>query len=325
MRKNHSFKQILLTIALVLLGYSANAQCGSEGSFTIDQSALNLPRNSSSSYTSNTCSTPVLITGSGTVSDPGAGDVIIYDSYIDGVFMVQYGSGTPTSTLTYTFSEPITITNLRIDDIDQASSYNDDVTVSATGANVNVVSNDPTVSIITGDGTPSVQVRATSGNANSNGEAVFSTDGPITQLVITYTDINTTSGQRYINVYDIAACCPVPCTAGTTAPAMETATNFNASTNTYTIPCGESTADLSALTASNDPASTTLTVHSATPVSNANKLDGSTTPPSNAVPTGTYYIAFYDATNDCYSPATAITVDQETDCCNAGTVAPTVQ
>lgn len=311
--------KLLLLFAFVFLGLGAYSQCGTEGSFTIDQSELNLPRNGSSSYTTNSCGAPLLISATSTASDAPT-DFVIYDSYFDGVAMNQYGAGNAVSTVTYTFDSPVKITNLQVQDIDQSSNYNDDVTVSATGANVNVVSVDPTVSIIGGNGTPSAQVRATSGTANSNGKAVFSTDGPVTQLTITYTDTNPVTGARYIYINDITACCPPSCTAGTAAPTMTDVTNFVASSGTYTIPCGSTTADLSTLVASNLPSGTSLTVHSGTPATNANKVN-----PATALATGTYYVAFYDATNDCYSPTTQITVNQETNCCQAGNVAPTVQ
>ncbi len=85
---------------------------------------------------------------------------------------------------------------------------------------------------------------------------------------------------------------PAPCASGTTAPTL------TATTKTNTCPATKS--DLTTITATNQPANTTLTFHSATPATTANKLAT-----SNAVSAGTYYAAFYDAANLCYSGATS--------------------
>ncbi|TDB61342.1 Ig-like domain-containing protein, partial [Arundinibacter roseus] len=63
--------------------------------------------------------------------------------------------------------------------------------------------------------------------------------------------------------------------------------------------CTTGTADLTGVTAANQPANTTLTWHSGTPATTANKLSSIT-----ALSPGTYYAAFFDATNDCYSSNT---------------------
>ena len=62
--------------------------------------------------------------------------------------------------------------------------------------------------------------------------------------------------------------------------------------------CSETTVDLSTITASNMPSGTELTWHTTTPVSNANRVADPT-----MVSVGTYYAAFYDTINDCYSTA----------------------
>lgn len=104
------------------------------------------------------------------------------------------------------------------------------------------------------------------------------------------------------------------CAAGGTAPSLSSSTLSNT--------CPATTADLTSITASNLPSGLSLTWHTATPATNANKVTGT------SVAAGTYYAAFYDATNDCYSgtsgsATSAVTVTQ-TPCCNAGTVAPSV-
>ena len=73
--------------------------------------------------------------------------------------------------------------------------------------------------------------------------------------------------------------------------------------------CTSGTADLSAITASNQPANTTLTWHSATPVSNANAIVDVA-----ALNPGTYYAAFYHAGDDCYAD-NDLTVTVTAACC----------
>ncbi|MBL7815200.1 MAG: hypothetical protein JNL70_09325 [Saprospiraceae bacterium] len=110
--------------------------------------------------------------------------------------------------------------------------------------------------------------------------------------------------------------CVTPCNAGTTAPIMSAAfkTNF----------CPSTTANLTSLTANNTPSGATLTWHTGTPATSANML---TTAQAQSVGAGTYYAAFYDATNSCFSNSgngtTAVTVSILS-CCNAGSTAPSV-
>ncbi len=65
--------------------------------------------------------------------------------------------------------------------------------------------------------------------------------------------------------------------------------------------CPATTVNLSGITASNTPANTTLAWFSSATASVATKLSS-----VSAVAGGTYYAAFYDATNNCYGPATAV-------------------
>jgi uncharacterized repeat protein (TIGR03803 family) len=83
-----------------------------------------------------------------------------------------------------------------------------------------------------------------------------------------------------------------PCASGTTTPTLTATTKSNV--------CPATKADLTTITATNLPANTVLSFHSATPAKAANKL---ATP--NAVGAGTYYAAFFDAANQCYGGATA--------------------
>lgn len=119
---------------------------------------------------------------------------------------------------------------------------------------------------------------------------------------------------QYFALDDVVLPSPPSCTAGTTSPALSATTKANA--------CPATTVDLTTLTASNTPAGTTLTWHTGTPATTANKVTGT------AMAAGTYYAAFFDATNNCYSgtsgsATTAVTATVSA-CCAAGTVAPTV-
>jgi hypothetical protein len=87
---------------------------------------------------------------------------------------------------------------------------------------------------------------------------------------------------------DAEDACTVACTAGTSAPALSATTKANV--------CPATTVDLSTITASNTPVGSTLTWHSGTPATTANKLSSIT-----SLAAGTYYAAFFDAAANCYS------------------------
>ncbi|WP_332452619.1 thrombospondin type 3 repeat-containing protein [Chryseobacterium aquaticum] len=88
----------------------------------------------------------------------------------------------------------------------------------------------------------------------------------------------------------------ITCQSGTAAPAL-------ASTNIISNPATVGGL-IALLSASNKPAGTVITIHSATPATDANKLANST-----AIVAGTtYYASFYDGLALCYSPTTAVTV-----------------
>lgn len=320
-----SIQYVLAAVLVVFFNFSANAQCGPEGSATMTNWAYGGDMNyqtypgggqgyvgttfdETGTWTTTTCTDNVTMT----LNFAGSDDPNTNGSAANNYFV--YGKNNATSTLTLSFSSPVVISSLNIGDVDVKAGYEDVLVFSASngGANVPV-----TLSAASG---VTISGQTATGATSNGGTVTVTPTQAITQLTIDYSNGNGGGGEQF---YEIAQgftiCCPVACTAGTTAPTMETATNFDVSTSTYTIPCGSTTADLSALTASNDPTGTTLTVHSGTPATTTNKID-----PATALSPGTYYIAFYDATNDCYSPTTAVTVTQETDCCNAGTVAPVV-
>ena len=123
------------------------------------------------------------------------------------------------------------------------------------------------------------------------------------------------AGTYYAAFYDAAADCysgtavtsvtatTAVCCSATLAPALSATTISNN--------CPATTIDLSAITATNKPASVSLTWHSGTPATAANKLSSVT-----AVSAGTYYAAFYDAVANCYSGTAVTSVTATTiNCC----------
>lgn len=109
------------------------------------------------------------------------------------------------------------------------------------------------------------------------------------------------SGNRTITVTSTAgtgSCSIViaidPCAAGTTAPTLSATTKANT--------CPATTIDLTTITATNLPSGATLTWHTGTPATTANQITaGNPLTDPAAVPAGTYYAAFYDAANNCFS------------------------
>jgi len=95
--------------------------------------------------------------------------------------------------------------------------------------------------------------------------------------------------------------CPQPCSA-TLAPALSATAIANV--------CPATTINLSTITVSNRPASSTLTWHTGTPATAANLITSVT-----AVTAGTYYAAFFDATANCYSGTAVTPVNATTVAC----------
>lgn len=147
-------------------------------------------------------------------------------------------------------------------------------------------------------GSPSVALAASSDNVTFNamtGSPFSVTNGSMHTLNVTlnqstrYVRLTLTNATRlevdgftYTNQP-----CSGGCVAGTTAPTLSATTKSNA--------CPATTVDLTTITASNLPASTTLTWHTGTPATTGNKVTGT------SVAAATYYAAFFDATNSCYS------------------------
>lgn len=94
------------------------------------------------------------------------------------------------------------------------------------------------------------------------------------------------------------------CDAGTNAPALS---------STTISPAPATVADLiAALAATNQPAGTVFTIHSGASATDANKLATSTA----VIAGNTYYVAFWDSSNNCYSPTTTVTISDTFGCDN---------
>lgn len=124
----------------------------------------------------------------------------------------------------------------------------------------------------------SYKIRLAVGNAAI--ADVYRTIGPATVLTLS-------SGE----IEDYSAPVPLCNAQSAVAPAL--------SGTSFTNVCPATTVNLSTVTASNQNVNVALTWHTGIPAANSNKMAAVT-----AVGAGTYYAAFYDAANDCYSTAT---------------------
>jgi gliding motility-associated-like protein len=124
------------------------------------------------------------------------------------------------------------------------------------------------------------------------------------------------NGDTATKVQVITSSC-TNCNAGHVAPKLSTIGLSNI--------CPSTTADLTLVTASNQPKGTTLEWHTSVPVSSATKVAN-----PKSVTVGIYYAVFFDATNNCYSKSGTLTtplVVSITSCpnpCQAGPIAPKV-
>lgn len=151
-------------------------------------------------------------------------------------------------------------------------------------------------------------------NAWTTHKFVFTATDTFLDIGFRY-DETLASGSITWNVSLSSDAVKVICVAGTTAPLLS-ATSINST-------CPATTVDLSTITASNTPANTELTWHTGTPATTANKI--ATADLVNR-PAGTYFAAFFDATNNCYSgtngngaATTSVTATLDPDCIQVGT------
>lgn len=224
-----------------------------------------------------------------------------------GIAMNGPSVSSPSRSLIFTFSTPIIIDELTITDIDLGASWNDAFTFSGV-----------TFSSVIGQFCNRTTTSATptfDSGASAEWARWSTSTTPVTSFTMNFA---TTGGRTHALLHYSMKVSAAPCNAVTTAPTL--------STSTITNVCPATTVDLTTITASNLPASTTLTWHTATPATTANKI---TTP--SAVAAGTYYAAFFDATNDCYSgtggdgSATTVVTATTTTCAALTANNPTTQ
>ena len=170
---------------------------------------------------------------------------------------------------------------------------------------------------ITNSGTPSLSLpfncnASVSGNqlvnlsvSNSDGLVIISNSVPFTSLTITNNGLNGGSAFVLCSNSVFSAC-----QAGSTAPPLSATSVSNV--------CPAATANLTTLHTGTVPSGASLVWFT----NSAHTGVAYATP--TAATAGTYYAFYYDAVNNCYSPASAAVTVSITACCNAGSVAPVI-
>lgn len=121
------------------------------------------------------------------------------------------------------------------------------------------------------------------------GNAAITITSTVPFTTLTFENIGMSSWLSHpCNLRDI-----VTCRGGNNAP--------NFSSNNLSNICPNTNFNLTTLTANNQPANTVLSWHTSTPANGLSILNN----PANVV-AGTYYAAFYDVLNNCYSPTTQV-------------------
>lgn len=206
------------------------------------------------------------------------------------------------STLKLSFSKAVIIDDLKIGDVDAKSGYVDRLVFSAKNGASNV-----SVNLTAGSGV-NVSGQTAVGATQDGGTLSVSTSQAVTEITMDFSNGNGAGGYQFVLVKQgFKFCCPITCAAGDNAPMLTSSTNFDASNNTYTIPCGSAVANLSSLNATNVPGGSIMTFHSANPATDLNKVA-----PVYSLQAGTYYVSFFDPKGKCYSSATQqVTVVKE--------------
>jgi uncharacterized repeat protein (TIGR01451 family)/uncharacterized delta-60 repeat protein len=140
----------------------------------------------------------------------------------------------------------------------------------------------------------SLPVRPPGQTNSGNTAATISSTLPFTSLTLSR------QGPSSFSTHPCKMTNIVTCLAGSNAPSLSSTSVNNL--------CPVTNASLNSLTANNQPSNTTLTWHTTTPANGSSLV---TTPGS--VGAGTYYAAFYDTVNHCYSPtsvAVTVTINQ---------------
>jgi hypothetical protein len=133
-----------------------------------------------------------------------------------------------------------------------------------------------------------------SSTAGSNGEATIVING------VNAKTITVSANDGNGSIFSTPFSC-VGCSAGATAPTLSAATINNSS-------CASPYINLNSLVTSTTPAGTTLNWYA------DNTRTTAVADPTTVNASGTYYAFYYDATNDCYSPASAAVTATYTAC-----------
>ncbi|WP_262149125.1 hypothetical protein [Chryseobacterium foetidum] len=163
------------------------------------------------------------------------------------------------------------------------------VTASAANTNVTLINlGGLTGATINANGTINIPANATPGN-----------------YTLTYRICSPTDQTNFCTTATVSLTV-LTCQAGTAPPTLVAGGFYDATNSAYRIPCGSTTANLSTITSSNKPtpATVTLTWHTGTPATTANKILA----PTALTGTNKYYASFFDSVANCYSPTKEIVV-----------------
>lgn len=224
-------------------------------------------------------------------------DGIVNTSNVDNGVGISIDFGTPAGTTVESVNKLIFAPNRTAPTLASPATVNNN----CSSATPNVVTEADAKSIIT-SGTSTVKFYTSATPAAGN-EVTF----PITANTTIYA-ANTLGSC----IFDVSAPITVEivqcCQAGSAAPTL--------SATTLATDCASGNkANLSTITASNLPSGATLTWHTASPATDANKIANVT-----SLSAGTYHAAFYDATNTCYNSGGTSTITVTESSCSEGTI-----
>jgi hypothetical protein len=147
-------------------------------------------------------------------------------------------------------------------------------------------------------GTRTISASVNSFGANSSSKLQITSPTPFTEITLTHDYI---TGTNPFGVILEEVCYALACNAGTTAPTLSGSTISNT--------CPTTTVNLNSLHTGTAPSGTSLVWFT----NNAHSGTAYATPTTAVA--GTYYAFYFDAVNNCYSPATAaVTVSLDTNC-----------
>jgi len=194
---------------------------------------------------------------------------------------------------TFNFSEPVN--NLVIVITATGGEFDEIFNFTTNTGNPTIIDNGSCFSVITGNVINSGN--GSPGDGGGGGIFTIVTTVPFTSLTI-----DGPGGQ----VGSLFALCsssvvPVTCNVGNSSPSL--------STNILSSACPSTTVNLNSITSSNTPTSTgvSLAWFTGAVPSNANQLTAAQA--SNVIAGATYYAAFFDSINNCYSAVTPVTTN----------------